>query len=240
VRDLRRLSVALATVMCLGFTGARVAWADAAHLDWAENPYAPHRTYGPVARLGTVVGFVYGERYDVTAVGLAAAVGHRFGRFTVESEFQYLQFQERGPSSLRLGAGERLGALARFDVIRIGPRYVGGNSLVSIYVEGGAAVAWNHWTRPSYDEATRIVPGDTKRAEGQAGFGVEIDHRLQEPIGFPKRIGWFLGWRVALAPHEVGPAAVCRGTSCKPAPAMPMKEYTDRSMLFQSSLSVTW
>jgi hypothetical protein len=197
-------------------------------------------TKGTTARLGTVVGFVYGERQDVTAVGLAAAVGQRWGRFAIESEYIYLAFQERGPSSLSLGEGHRLGAMGRFDVIRIGPRYVGGNSLLSVYVEGGAAVAWNRWSRPDYDEATRLVQANTKRVEGQVGFGIEIDHRLQEPIGFPRRIGWFLGWRLALAPHEAEPASICRGVSCRPAPMMPEARYTDRSMLFQSSLAVTW
>lgn len=242
MRDLRRLPVCLTAFVCFGFTGGGVAWADEAHdrEHWAEHPYAPHTTKGPVAKLGTIVGVIYGERHDVTAIGIAAAAGQRFGRFTLESEYQYLQFQERGPSSIRLGDGHRLGVLARLDVIRIGPRYVGGNSLLSIYVEGGAAVAWNLWFQPAYGEPSRVVPGDSKRVEGQAGFGIEIDHRLQEPIGFPKRIGWFLGWRTAFSPHEVGPAEVCRGVSCKPAPMMPMQSYTDRSLLFQSSLAVTW
>jgi hypothetical protein len=227
-------------VVCLGFTGGGVAWADKAHVDWIEDPYAPHVTNGTTARLGTVVGFLYGERLDVTALGLATAVGQRFGRLSVESEYSYLTFQERGPSSLRLGTGHRLGVIGRFDVIRVGPRYVGGNSLFAAYVEGGAAVAWNRWRDTAYDEVSRIIPIDSKRAEGQVGFGIELDHRLQEPIGFPRRIGWFLGWRLGLAPHEPEPAFVCRGASCRPAPMLAEASYTDRSMLFQSSLAVTW
>ena len=242
MRDLRRPAVRVIACVCLSFTGAGVAWADEAHdrEHWAANPYAPHVTKGPDAKLGTVVGFIYGERVDVTALGLAVAAGQRFGRFTLESEYQYLRFQERGPSSIRLGDGHRLGVIGRFDIIRIGSRYVGGNSLLSVYVEAGAAVAWNLWFQPAYNEPRRIVPGDSKRVEGQGGFGIEIDHRLQQPIGFPKRVGWFLGWRLALAPHDVGPATVCRGVSCRPAPMMPMERYTDRSMLFQSSMAVTW
>ncbi len=222
-----------------------MAWADGASLagptvEYVEDPYAPHVTKGAVARVGSVVGTVHGERQDVTAVGLMAGVGHRFGRFAVESEYTYLAFQEKGPSSLWLGNGHRLGVIGRFDVIRVGSRVVGENSLLSIYVEGGAAVAWNTWSQPAYNEPSRLVPGDSKRVEGQAGLGVEIDHRLQEPIGFPKRVGWFLGWRVGLSPHDTEPAAICRGVSCRPAPMMPEPRYTDRSMLFQSSLSVTW
>jgi hypothetical protein len=202
---------------------------------------APHVTNGSTARLGTVVGFLYGERVDVTAVGLAAAVGQRWGRLAIDAEYSYLAFQARGPSSLSLGEGHRLGVLGRFDVVRLGPKIVGGNSLLSVYVEGGADVAWNLWYRPSFDEPQRLVPEDSKHAEGVVGFGIEIDHRLQEPIGFPHRIGWFLGWRMAYAPHQTEAAAICRGgTSCRPAPMMPESSFTDRSMLFQSSLSVTW
>ena len=231
----------LVAVVCLGFTGPAVAWAEGPHsADYVEDPYAPHHTWGQTARLGTSVGFIYGERLDVLALGLTAAYGERFGRLTLEAEYTYLGFQVKGPSDLALGNGQRLGAVARFDVIRLGPRVVGENSLVAIYVEGGAAVAWNHWYAPGNDEPMRVVPEDSKRVEGQAGFGFMLDHRLQEPIGFPHRIGWFLGWRLAMAPHATESAAICRGVSCAPAPPMPHDRFTDRSMLFQSSLSFTW
>ena len=152
-------------LLCLGFTGSGVAWADAAHpasVDWVESPYAPHRTYGPVARLGTVVGFLFNERIDVTAIGLAAGLGHRFGRFSVESEYTYLQFQERGPSDLRLGTGHRMAVLGRFDIVRVGSQYVGGNSLLSVYLEGGAGVSWNQWFKPGYGEPDRLVPAPVR------------------------------------------------------------------------------
>lgn len=201
---------------------------------------APHDTTGTAARIGTAVGFIYGERQDVLALGLTAAAGHRWGRVTLEAEYSYLGFQVKGPSGLRLGEGDRLGVIGRFDFLRLGPRIVGGNSLLSFYVEGGAAVAWNQWYEPAYDEAMRLVPEDSKRVEAQAGFGIQIDHRLQEPIGFPRRVGWFLGWRMAFAPHDSEAASICRGVTCRPAPMMPDDRYTDRSMLFQSSLQFTW
>jgi hypothetical protein len=246
----------LIVVVCLGITAPDASWADPAqaddvdlaqadeidlaHADWVEDPYAPHVTRGNTVRLGSAVGFLYGERLDVLALGATAAFGHRFGRFAIEAELDVLTLQAKGPSSQRLGDAERLGVVARLDVVRLGPRWVGANSLLALYIEGGAGVAWNHWYRPAYDEPMRVVPEDTKRVEGQAGFGVALDHRLQEPIGFPRRIGWFLGWRLALAPHETGAANICRGAICRVAPAMPEQRFTDRSMLFQSSLSVTW
>jgi len=243
VSDFRRIAFA---ALCLTFTGSAVAWADSPTVampdeaDYVEDPMAPHNTSGSAARIGTAVGFIYGERQDVLALGMVAALGHRFGRLTLEAEYSYLSFTVKGPSSLKLGEGDRLGALARFDVLRLGPKIVGGNSLVSFYVEGGAAVAWNDWWEPAADENMRIVVEDTKRVEGQVGFGVQIDHRLQEPIGFPRRVGWFLGWRMAFAPHEQEAASICRGATCRPAPMMPHDRYTDRSMLFQSSLQFTW
>lgn len=238
--------IQLAVLLCLGFTGPAVAWANEPTTrrprpeHYVEDPMAPHVTNGAAARVGTAVGFIYGERLDVLALGLTAAYGHRWGRLAIEAEYSYLNFSKAGPSSLALGDGQRLGVIGRFDVIRIGPRIVGGNSLLALYVEGGAAVVWNDWYAPGALEPSRVVPIDTERVEAQTGFGIQIDHRLQEPIGFPHRIGWFLGWRVGLAPHETEPAAICRGTTCREAPMMPHARFTDRSMLFQSSLQFTW
>jgi hypothetical protein len=234
----------LFVVVCLGITGSRAGWANPAHIDWVEDPYAPHVTRGTTARLGSAVGFLYGEPLDVLALGATTAIGHRFDRLTIEAELDYLTLSSRGPSSQRLGDAERLGLVARFDVIRIGPDWVGPNSLLSVYVEGGAAVAWNHWYRPALDEPMHLVPEDTTRLEGQAGLGLALDHRLQEPIGFPHRVGWFLGWRLGLTPVGSDVATVCRGSTCRVASGMPDDHVGDRfanhSMLFQSSIAVTW
>ncbi|HTL38329.1 MAG TPA: hypothetical protein VL326_34600 [Kofleriaceae bacterium] len=241
MRNFRRFRTAPFVALCLLFTGGGVARAERHTADlYIEDPYAPHKTNGSEARLGTAVGFLYNEPVDVTALGAAVAMGYRFGRLTVESEFTYLGFQVRGPDDTALGAGERLAFLGRFDVIRLGPRIVGQNSLLSIYVEGGAGSSWNHWYRPAYDEHSRIVPADTRRSEGQIGFGISIDHRLQEPIGFPHRVGWFLGWRMAMSPHQPMSASVCRGVSCKPIEMQDEDNVVDRSMLFQSSLAFTF
>lgn len=233
-------------IVCLSFTPRGIAWGDPATqsppapADYVEDPYAPHHTVGNHARIGTAIGFIYGERFDVLAVGLTAAYGYRFGRLAIEAEGAALSLNLKGDSSVHVGSQQHLGALARFDVVRLGSDYVGGNSMVALYVEGGAAVVWNEWTKPGANEAMRVVPDDSKRVEGEVGFGIQLDHRLQEPIGFPHRIGWFLGWRLGLAPHQTDPAAICRGASCRTAEPMPETSYTDRSMLFQSSLSFTW
>src|SRR5215467_8535714 len=117
--NVRNFRCVLLAVVCLGITGPRVGWADPAHADWVESPFAPHVTNGTTARLGTAVGFIYGELIDVSAIGLTTALGQRFGRLALESELIFLSLQVKGPSSQRLGDAERLGAIARYDVIRI-------------------------------------------------------------------------------------------------------------------------
>jgi hypothetical protein len=239
-------------VVCLGITGPGVGWAEPAHVgphvplhaDWVEDPYEPHDTRGTTVRLGSSVGFLHGEPLDVQAIGATTAVGQRFGRFTIEAEFDWLALRENGQRSL-IGDAERLGVLGRFDVVRLGPRWVGRNSMLALYVEAGAAVAWNHWYQPALNQPMHAVPDDTKRVEGQLGFGLLLDHRLEQPTGFPHRVGWFLGWRLAMLPTSIEPAPVCRSTTtaCRasqPMPATPEERPTERSLLFQSSLAMTW
>lgn len=238
LRITRRLSLALA---CLVVTGADVGWADPIHGDTIEDPFAPHDTRGTDVRVGTTVGFLYSERIpQVTALGLTAAVGQRFGRIAIESEAAYLKLSEYGPSDLRLGTALRLGVLARVDVVRLGSRVVGPNSLAALYVEGGVGVAWNRWLRPTEDQPSRVVPDDTKRGEALGGIGISIDHRLQEPVVFPRRIAWLLGLRTAVSPHDPDTASVCRGVSCRAAPMMSTSTTVDRAMVFESALQVTW
>ncbi|MGE0867804.1 MAG: hypothetical protein AB7P03_04550 [Kofleriaceae bacterium] len=242
--DFRRLTACLGLVVCLGFTGAGVAWADDAQHDVTHgDSEAPHHPRGTTARIGTTVGYLRGEQYEVLGLGLTTAVGQRFDRFAIEAEYSHLQFQEPGPSTVKLGHGERLGVIGRFDFLRLGSRWVGNNSMLALYVEGGAAVAWDTWYRPAYAEPDRVVPVDTKRAEGQLGMGVLIDHRLQKPVGYPIRIGWFVGWRAGFARPPQAAPSVCRGYryTCRSVEMDPEDQLAvDRSLLFQSSLSATW
>ena len=73
-----------AAIVCLGFTGSGVGWADPPHTaDYVEDPMAPHHTTGNTARLGTSVGFLYGDPANkdagaATALGLTAAGGDGF------------------------------------------------------------------------------------------------------------------------------------------------------------------
>src|SRR5438105_7477581 len=113
VRNYRRFQ---ALLLCLGFTGGDVAWADPAD---EVVPPAPRETTGSTARVGTAVGFLYGTPDHVLALGLMAAAGQRFGRLGIEAEYSYLSFQthevymtEFGPTdgNITVGKGQRLAA----------------------------------------------------------------------------------------------------------------------------------
>lgn len=207
---------------------------------WIENPYAPHHTSGTIVRLGTAVGYLYHEPLNALAIGATLAVGQRFNRFTVQSELDYLAIQSLDGLSTRLGTATRVALVGQLDVIRLGSNVVGPNSMAALYVEGGGGVAWNHWAQPGWREPARDVPTDTKRVEGQVGLGVTLDHRLQEPTVFPRRVSWSLGWRVALTPGGGDMTTVCRGVTCRVAQPMPDNTLVERSMLFQSNLAMTW
>ncbi len=207
---------------------------------WIEDPYAPHHTSGTVVSLGTAVGFLYHEPINALALGGTLQLGQRFGRFAIVSELAYLAIQSLDGTSTRLGTAERLAALGRLDVLRLDSHVVGPNSLAAVYVEGGAGVAWNHWDQPATNAAPRDVPLDTKRVEGQVGLGLTLDHRLQEPSAFPRRVSWSLGWRVALTQGGGDMTTVCRGVTCRVSQPMPDDMLVERSMLFQSSLAMTW
>jgi hypothetical protein len=227
--------------VCLGFTGV-VANADPRRdpVDDLVPQPAPNSQFGSTVRAGTSVGFVYGAPAEVIALGGNIAVGQRFGRLGIEAEYTYLGFLQHGQimsniglteGSYGVGHGSRLAAIARLDVIRFGPTVDKRRSLITFYVEGGAAVAWNHWSGPSSGQIGRIIPDDTKRTEAQAGAGLMI---------FPHRVAWLLGWRFAMSPHEPMTGSICRGVSCKPTTMPDTDALVDRSMLFQSSLEFTF
>ena len=226
------------------------AWADPPTPDlYIEDPYAPHDTSGSIASLGTMAGFIYGMPQQVTELGLVAGAGHRFGRFSIQAEAAYFDLQtveqymtQIGVTSgdVGIGRGERVGLIARLDVLRFDSHLVGPNSMASVYVEGGGQIEWVQFTAPL---DSGIQPDSYKRVEGVVGVGLMLDHRLQEPIGFPHRIAWFLGVRLAMSPHQPLDMTVCRSDSeCareempETSPAPPM----DQSLTFQSSLAFTF
>jgi len=256
MKDFRRFRSSALVVVCLVFTGAGVAWADSptddddaivlpptdaptSDVDLLVPTPNPNSDHGSSVRVGTAAGFIYGAPTDVLALGLTAAAGERFGRLVIEGEYSYLAFRTNGNTltalgyqngDITIGHGQRLDLMARYDLLRFGPTVDKKRSLVSFYVEGGAGTAWNSWDKPSSGDS-RLVPADTKRTEGQGGFGIMI---------FPHRVAWLLGWRFAVAPHEPMLAAECRGVSCSEMTPSDSGGYVDTSMLFQSSLEFTF
>lgn len=229
---------------------ARIAAADPPKPDlYVEDPYAPHHTWGSLASVGTAVGFIYGLPQTVTEVGIVAGAGHRFGRLSLEVEgaYSHLEGQSQymtplGETSgdLPIGRSERLDAVARFDVLRLGSHVAGPNSMMALFVEGGGGMEWLQFTAPLQNG---VRPDNTHRLQGIVGFGFVLDHRLQEPIGFPHRIAWLLGLRFAMSPHEAMTTTVCHSTTICAREAMPEPSEPsplDQSMLFHSSLAFTF
>jgi hypothetical protein len=245
MRNSRRFRGAVLASMLLGVTGANVVWADSDRTVEDVVPSAPKSDNGVTARVGTAAGTVYGAPANVTALGFTAAIGQRFGRLAIEAEYTYLSFQEQATyhtpfgvesGDIGVGDGNRLDLMLRLDLLRFGPHVDrSSRSLFTIYVEGGAGVAVDHWNKPTSDEMNRVVPDDTKRVEGQGGFGLMI---------FPHRVAWMIGWRFAVSPHEDAMGSICRGTSVCRSVEMNDTSGTgslvDRSMLFQSSLEFTF
>ncbi len=245
MRNFRRFHGAVVASMLLGVTGPHVGWADSDRSLDDVVPTAPKSDNGLTARVGTAAGLVYGAPANVTALGLTAAIGQRFGRLAIEAEYTYLSFQQQATyttpfgvesGDIGVGDGNRLDLMARFDLLRFGPRVDrSSRSLFTIYVEGGAGIAIDHWDKPASDEMDRVVPDNSKRVEGQGGFGLMI---------FPHRVAWLIGWRFAVSPHEDAMGSICRGAGvCRSVvmnDASGTGSFIDRSMLFQSSLEFTF
>ncbi len=239
MRDSKTLRAVLGFALYLIFTAAPAARADSSRSSSADfMTMAPHQTWGPSVRLGSVVGTVDGAGASATGLGMVAAAGYRLGRLAAESELTLMMLQEQGPSSIPLGRAERLGLIVRYDVVRTNSRYVGPNTLLTLFVEAGASQSWAQWYEPARNELPRIIPRDTRRVEGQAGFGVSVDHRFDGRGHYPSRLAWQLGWRLS-APSPEEPGYACRG-SCRLAQPVMETEELENSVLFQSSLMLSW
>src|SRR5580693_6379020 len=107
-----------------------------------------------------MVGFLYGMPQQVTELGLVAAAGERWGRFSLEAELAYYDLEAESTymtalgetsGNVGVGRGERVAIMGRFDLIRIGSHIMGPNSMAALYVEGGAATEWVQFTSPLDD-----------------------------------------------------------------------------------------
>ncbi len=244
MKDSNSLGVVIGAALCLIFTAEAPARADSARgpliKEGLVDTAQPHVTWGPVLRVGTVVGSVEAAGTSATGVGVSVAAGHRFGRLAVESELTLMNLEEPGPSALSLGAAERLGVIVRYDVVRFTADSIGPNTLLGMSVEAGAAQSWAQWYEPGDRELPRNVPADTRRVEGQAGMGVFVDHRISDREVALSRVAWYLGWRFAAPSLAEEPGYACRGACRMASEPMPTSAKVESSILFQSSLAFTW
>lgn len=244
-RRLARVGAGITSALLLAFTGAPSAVADAppdAPRDprWVDSPYSPHHTTGTNVRLGSAVGYLVHDTKTYTALGAAVAAGPRIGRFTFEADYLFLNLSEPGPSALRYGRAQRLGAMARVDVVRLGSRVLGANSMLAIYAELGAARQWHAWSRPGLRDPARAVPVDSAANLGVVGFGVNLDHRLEQPLNL-SRVGWQLGWQLTSTPSRLAdPMVECRGGICAAAAPAPMATSRNTALLVTSTIAFTW
>jgi hypothetical protein len=246
--NMAKIRPVAAVILCLGFTGSHLAWADPSQdvsSKWVENPYQKHNTTGAEVRFGSVVGILAVDGKEYTGLGALIAAGHRFGRIALDAEYAYLSVTERGPSDFRYGTAHQLQVNARLDVLQLDSTIVGPNSLVAIYIEGSAG----RELRQAYaldpgDPLHKPMPGGGTNLLA-AGFGIMIDHRLEQPLGFPNRVAWQLGWRIFGAPrNEPMTIATCKGAVCtesKMGPSSSMQFGVDETSLeVDSSLAFTW
>jgi hypothetical protein len=234
------------TVLLLAVTGSHIAVADEPppgepEPGWTDSPYAPHQTTGTNLRVGSAVGSLVHDGRAYTALGGALAAGPRIGRFTFEVDYLYLQLSEPGPSNRIYGRAQRAGVMARADVIRLGPHWIGANSLLALYGELGAARQWHHWAQPGDHEPARAVPIDGSGTMAVVGFGLNLDHRIERPRGFPNRIGWQLGWQLTSSrTRRPDPSAACLGPTCVAGPSMMTAAGRDSALLVTSTFAFTW
>jgi hypothetical protein len=260
----RRPSVGRVVVL-LAFTGSGVAAAQApqdtppqpraidptpppdrapsqvAHRNWVDDPYEPDVTDGTFLRVGTAVGSFTVDQRKYTVLGAVISLGRRVGRFSFDFELDRLQLQDSRPTSIILGNATNLAMVGRFDVLRLGPRVVGANSMVAFYAEGAVQRTMYHYDRPQDGEAPRAVPDDSGRTQAAVGFGAILDHRLEQPLGFPNRFGWQLGWRLATQPRDShDPMVACRGClAAQQQTPMTSRDY-DTEVILTSTLDFTW
>ncbi len=238
-----------ATALCLGFTHG-AAWADESHVRdrWVDDPYQDHDTTGAEVRVGSLVGVLELEDAVYSGLGGLVAAGHRWGALAVDAEYGYLEISARGPSSVRYGALHQLGVNVRYDVLRFGSRWIGPNSMASLWVEAHAGRRFVSGDPVAPNETVRARLSTSQATQLGAGFGLMFDHRIEQPRGFPNRVGWQLGWRVLAAPTaEPAGYVACRGQvdddcTAAPAPERPpmFTELGETSLVLGSSLAFTW
>lgn len=208
---------------------------------WVDDPYSPHDTTGANLRVGSAVGRLFHDDRRYTALGLTIAGGPRMGRLTLEGHYTYLDLTAPGPSNQRFGSAHRVGVMGRADLIRLGSHIIGANSLLSLYGEAGLYHQLHRWLKPGVYDRPREVSVDGSGSGAMLGFGFNLDFRLEQPLGFPNRVGWQLGWQMTASDrHDPGPTMICKGVSCLMQTTPGRAPIRDSSMVVTSTIAFTW
>src|SRR5262249_34967405 len=152
------------------------------------------------------------DDHQYTALGLTIAGGPRMGRFTLEGHYTFLELSAPGPSNQQFGTAHRFGVMGRADLVRLDSHIVGANALLALYGEPGLFHQRPHWSKRDVYDQPREVSLDGGRSGAVLGFGSNLDFRLEQPRGFPNRVGWQLGWQMTASDeHAPDPSVICKG-----------------------------
>lgn len=205
---------------------------DLATLDEIIRDREPVARVGPALRLGTAVGFTTFDGERVGSVGGYVSGAWQSGRFAVEADYGYFRMHHRVTTqtysgSQELGRFHRAGISGRVDLIHLGRDWVGPNTKLIFWLQGGVG-----------RQAGYFDTGETfRRNDVTGGFGWLLDYRLKKPLGFPSRVGWHFGWRLL---RTGMPTVDAKAATCK-APICGYDEpHGDTSLLVSSGLHFSW
>lgn len=178
----------------------------------------------PAVRLGLTFALADQGAPGQHELGPLVGIGTRLGPVLLEADYAFLSFMEpdTGP-----GGMHRLGVNVRADLYRDDTRpcipLLACTRALAFYAEVGAGMRYGQW---HLDANTRSPETDRQR-EAHVGLGVEMDNTL-----FPRRYGWQLGVRFAIAPRGDVMVA-CRGMGCSAAGMVEGGSSLDRSVLVE-------
>ena len=232
----------VAVTLLLGFTGVDLVWADGAHhgggeLDVDEvfeitRDPEPKARNGPAMRFGSAVGYTMFAGHRVDSLGGYVSAAWQVGRFAVEADYGYFRMHEQVHNrefsgNVEIGRFHRASVSGRLDVLRLGRDFVGENTKLIFWLEGGVG-----------RQAGYFNTGESfQRNDVTGGFGWLLDHRLKKPLGFPSRVGWHFGWRLVRTgvPTLSGKSIVCKAPVCSYD-----ERDNDIGLLVSSGMHLSW
>jgi hypothetical protein len=181
-------------------------------------------TAGPSVRFGLTGALSDQAAPEQHELGPQLAIGERLGPLLLEADYAYLSFMD---GDVGKDGMQRLGVNLRADLVRnindrCSHRWMACTRGSTIYGEAGVAERYGQW---HLDAVARSPANGDRQREFHVGVGLELDNRIA-----PYRYGWQIGLRLAFAEHDPMQDAVCRGSTCMPAPG---QRGADRAVLVE-------